>query len=35
MLAAQIMLQDFLDAGCPTDCAPGPLDEVLVPGGRL
>lgn len=35
MLAAQIMLQDFLDAGCPRDFQPGPLDDVLAQGSRL
>jgi len=35
MLAAQIMLQDFLDAGCPRDSQPGPLDDVLAQGSRL
>lgn len=35
MLAAQIMLQDFLDAGCPRDAQPGPLDDVIAQGSRL
>lgn len=35
MLAAQIMLQEFMDAGCPRDAQPGPLDDMLVQGGRL
>ena len=35
MLAAQIMLQDFLDAGCPRDAQPGPLDDVLAQGSRF
>jgi putative Holliday junction resolvase len=35
MLAAQIMLQDYLDAGCPRDAQPGPLDDVLAQGGRF
>lgn len=35
MLAAQIMLQDFIDAGCPKDSQPGPLDDVLAQGSRL
>lgn len=35
MLAAQIMLQDFLDAGCPRDAQPGPLEDVLAQGSRL
>ena len=35
MIAAQIMLQDFLDAGCPQDAQPGPLDDVFAQGGRL
>ena len=35
MLAAQIMLQDFVDAGCPSNAQPGPLDDVLAQGSRL
>lgn len=35
MVAAQIMLQDFMDAGCPRDSIPGPLEDVLVHGGRI
>jgi putative Holliday junction resolvase len=35
MLAAQIMLQDYLDAGCPRDAQPGPLDDVFAQGGRF
>ena len=35
MLAAQIMLQDFMDAGFPVDAQPGPLDDVLAHGSRL
>ncbi|QDU64127.1 Putative Holliday junction resolvase [Planctomycetes bacterium Pan216] len=35
MIAAQIMLQGFIDAGCPLDAAPGPLDDVLAQGSRL
>lgn len=35
MLAAQIMLQGFLDAGCPRDHQPSPLDDVLAQGSRL
>ncbi|MFO0946828.1 MAG: Holliday junction resolvase RuvX [Planctomycetota bacterium] len=35
MLAAQIMLQDFFDSGCPKDAQPGPLDDVMAQGSRL
>ena len=35
MLAAQIMLQDFIDAGCPRDAQPSPLDDVVAQGGRF
>lgn len=35
MLAAQIMLQDFIDAGFPKDAQPGPLDDMLVQGSRI
>lgn len=35
MIAAQIMLQEFIDAGCPRDAQPGPLDDVLAQGPRL
>lgn len=35
MLAAQIMLQEFIDAGCPKDAQPGPLDDVLAQGSRV
>ena len=35
VLAAQIMLQDFVDAGCPRDAQPGPLDDCLTPGRRM
>jgi len=35
MLAAQIMLQDFIDAGCPRDAQPSPLDDVIAQGGRF
>lgn len=30
MIAAQIMLQSFVDVGCPKDAQPGPLDDALV-----
>lgn len=35
MLAAQIILQDFMDAGCPRDLQPSPMDDVLVHAGRF
>lgn len=35
VIAAQIMLQEFLEAGCPKDAQPGPLDDMLVHGGRF
>jgi putative Holliday junction resolvase len=35
VLAAQIILQDFLDAGCPRDLQPSPMDDVLVHSGRF
>lgn len=30
-LAAQILLQSYLEAGCPTDLRPGPLEEAPTP----
>lgn len=35
VLAAQIMLQDFADAGFPRDHQPGPLEDVMAQGSRL
>lgn len=35
MLAAQIMLQDFIEAGCPKDSQPLPIDDVVVQGLKL
>ena len=35
MIAAQIMLQDFIDSGCPKDATPDPLDDAIVQSGRL
>lgn len=35
MLAAQIMLQEFFDAGCPRDAQPSPIEDVIAQGSRL
>lgn len=35
MLAATIMLQEFIDAGCPKDAQPGPLEDALTPASRF
>jgi putative Holliday junction resolvase len=32
MIAAQLMLQDFVNAGCPRTWKPDPLDDVLTTG---
>lgn len=35
VLAAQIMLQGYLDAGCPKDAQCDPYDDVFVQGSRM